>query len=107
MNKKSIIEELKRKEKFITFLRNAIFLLEDAINRNDEDNIKEYKKTAIAVIDGILGINSHGELKSEDTREEDAKLEDLKMSIRKLKKDITDKYENLPESLKPKRGWRG
>ena len=99
-------QESERKVKFIIFLRNAIFLLEDAMNRDNEEDIKEYKKNAIAVIDGIISINSHGDLKDEDTREEDAKLEELKISIRKLKKDITDKYEHLPDSLKPRRGWR-
>ena len=74
-------QESERKVKFIIFLRNAIFLLEDAMNRDNEEDIKEYKKNAIAVIDGIIGINSHGDLKDEDTREEDAKLEELRKEL--------------------------
>ena len=107
MSRKSIEEELKRKNKFVIFLRNAIFLLEDAINREDEKEIKNYQEHAITTIDGIIGINSHGELKSEDTREEDAKLSELKISISRLKDDIANKYNSLPNSLKPKSGWRG
>lgn len=103
----NIKKELERKGKFVIFLRNAIFLLEDAMNREEEKEIEEYKKHAIAAIDGVIGINSHGELKNADTREEDVKLTELKNSIRKLKEDITEKYEKLPDSLKPKRGWRG
>jgi len=105
MSRVSIKEELARKKNFIKYLSNSIFLLEDAMNRDDEEDIKKYQSYAITVINGIIGINSHGELKNEDTRGEDAKLAELKVSIRKLGKDITDKYNALPESLKPRRGW--
>ena len=101
MSKKNIQEELKRKSKFIVFLRNSVFLLLEAISRKDEEDIKEYQEYAIDSIDGILGINSHGELKNKDTREEDVKLNELKNSVRRLEKNIADKYGELPKSVKP------
>lgn len=106
ITRKSIKEELARKQKFIKYLSNAIFLLLDAMNREDLEDIKKYKQLAINSIDAIIGINSHGELKSEDTREEDARLMELKDSIRK-EEDITEKYSALQKSLRPKRGWFG
>ena|SRR3989344_2512148 len=105
MSKVSIKEELERKKNFIRYLSNAIFLLLDAINERDEEDIKKYQKLAINSINAIIGINSHGELKSEDTKEEDYKLAELKNSVRKLSNDISKKYNALQSSLKPKRGW--
>ena len=105
MSKISIKEELARKTTFIKYLSNAIFLLLDAINERDEEDIKKYQKLAINSMNAIIGINSHGELKSEDTREEDARLVELRTSVRKLNNDISSKYNALQNSLKPKRGW--
>ncbi|MBU2640019.1 MAG: hypothetical protein KKG75_04945 [Nanoarchaeota archaeon] len=103
MNRETIKEELERKKKFIRFLSNAIFLLLDAINERDEGDITKYRKFAIDSIDAIIKINSHGELKSEDTREEDAKLGELKKSVKELSNDISSKYNALQSSLKPKK----
>ncbi len=101
MSKRNIKEELARKKSFIKFLRNSIFLLEDAMNRDDIEDIDKYKKLSIDIISAIIGINSHGSLRDRDTMEEDAKLTELKNSIEKLSRDISDKYKNLPKSLKP------
>lgn len=105
MSKKSIKEELARKGRFIILLRNSIFLLEDAIAREDESKIKEYQKISLNVINAILGINSHGELKSKDTREEDAQLKKLKDAIKNLDENIGEIYESLRKSLHTKRGY--
>lgn len=105
MSKKSIQEEIKRKKRFVFFLRNSIFFLEDALAREDKDKIKEYQRTSIDIINAIIGINSHGELKTKDTQEEDAQLKKLKDAVRKLSEDIGDIYKSLRKSLHTQRGY--
>ncbi len=101
LRRKSIEDDLKIKRVFITYLHNSIFLLIDAIDRENEEDIRKYKKWALKAINGIIKNNDYSYLKNQDTREEDAKLRILEKAVKDERSDIAELYNKLPKSLRP------